>query len=292
MNRIAWAACFVLFLSCASSDGNAEKSKKPPVVWEASDGMASPESAHKNAEFLYVSQIGGGGPVKKDGDGYIAKLTADGKMVDVKWCTGLNAPKGMCSHGGTLWVSDIDRLVAIDLEKGEIQKEVAFDGAEFLNDVACDAQGAVFVSDMVASRIYRYADDAVAVFAEGPELEYPNGLLVERGDLVVGAWGDQTTGKPGHLYRLDLQTGKQVLITPQPLGNLDGVAADGQSGYLVSDWVAGKVYRVAADGTATAILTLPQGTADLGYDAARHVLILPRMVENKVTAFDLSKDSR
>jgi hypothetical protein len=252
--------------------------------------MASPESACIAAGSLYVSQIGGGGPVKKDGDGYVSKLTADGKMVDVKWCTGLNAPKGMSSHGGTLWVSDIDRLVAIDLEKGEIQKEVAIEGAEFLNDVTCDAQGAVFVSDMSASKIYRYADDEVAVFAEGPELEHPNGLLVDNGDLIVGAWGDQAAGKPGHLYRLNLQTKKKTLITPQPLGNLDGVAADGRGGILVSDWVAGKVFRVATDGSAAPLLTLNKGTADLGYDATRHVLILPRMIDNKITAYDLSND--
>ena len=56
----------------------------------------------------------------KDGDGWISKLTLDGKMAKNKWVTGLNAPKGLRSHDGTLWISDIDRVVAVDIESGKV----------------------------------------------------------------------------------------------------------------------------------------------------------------------------
>jgi hypothetical protein len=63
--------------------------------------------------------------LEKDGNGYISRLTPDGKMASAKWVTGLNAPKGLRSAGSTLWVSDIDEIVAIDIGSGKITQRVA-----------------------------------------------------------------------------------------------------------------------------------------------------------------------
>ena len=63
--------------------------------------------------------LGGGSSIngqilEKDGNGYISRLTPEGKVVSARWVTGLNAPKGLRSVENTLWVSDIDEVVAID----------------------------------------------------------------------------------------------------------------------------------------------------------------------------------
>ena len=77
------------------------------------------------------------------------------------------------------------------------------------------------------------------------------------------------------------------LITPDPAGNFDGVEAIGDKGYVVSDWYAGKVYFVKPDGTLELLLSLPRGAADLGYLSEQRLLVVPQMLENKVTAFAL-----
>ncbi|MFO0821113.1 MAG: SMP-30/gluconolactonase/LRE family protein [Pirellulales bacterium] len=275
---------------------NGANAADPPVAWEVATGLKAPESAYLDPESgaLFLSQIGEGGGTGKDGDGWISKFSADGKLVKDKWIVGLDSPKGLRSHQGTLWVSDIDQLVAIDIAKGEIVKRVKVEGAKFLNDVACGADGTVYVSDMPASRVMQYRDGKVSVFAEGPELECPNGLLVDGDQLLLGGWGvnikeDFSTEKPGRLLALDLKTKKITPITPQPLGNLDGIERDGTGGYLVTDWKAGKVFHVAKDGKATLLLSLPQGTADHAYQIDQKRLILPRMMENKLTTYDVSK---
>ena len=61
-----------------------------------------------------MSQIDGN-PAEKDGKGRISKLGLDGTVVTADWVTGLNAPKGLRSFGGTLWVSDIDEVIGIDI---------------------------------------------------------------------------------------------------------------------------------------------------------------------------------
>ncbi|MEY4178677.1 MAG: hypothetical protein RLY70_2251 [Planctomycetota bacterium] len=266
----------------------------PPVVWEVTEGIKAPESAYWDAEagVLFLSQIGGGGGTAKDGDGWISKLSREGKVLTDKWVVGLDSPKGLRSHNGTLWVSDIDQLVAIDIARGTIVKRIKIENAKFLNDVACGPDGTVYVADMPASRVYMVRAGRVAVFAEGPELECPNGLLVDEGRLILGGWGvgikdDFSTAKLGRLLSIDIATGKVTPVTPEPLGNLDGVERDGAGGYVVTDWRAGKVFHVSKSGEAKLVLALPQGAADHAVLLDTKTLVLPRMLENRVTAYDL-----
>ena len=87
--------------------------------------------------------------------------------------------------------------------------------------MATAPDGSVYVSDTLTSKIHLIKDGKFSTFAEGEQLEYPNGLLVEGGNLVVAAWGkpeaDFSTKVPGRLYRLNLATGAKTLITTRRL---------------------------------------------------------------------------
>jgi sugar lactone lactonase YvrE len=286
----------VLVAGCVISNSNAQ-APSPTVAWELSEGVQSPESAYfdQDSGSLFISQIGDGGATGKDQDGYISRLTPEGKVVAIKWITGLDSPKGLRSHQGRLWVSDIDRLVEIDIAEGKIVRRIPMPGSGFLNDVACDAGGTVYVSETMGNKIYRLRNGQVEVFAEGEELEYPNGLLIAGDKLVVAAWGkpneDFSTKVPGRLFSLDLKTGKKSLITPEPFGNLDGLEAVAEGRYLVSDWMAGKIYYVTSD-RSRQVLQLPKGAADIGWIAGQRLLVVPQMVENKVTAYEMRRPAR
>lgn len=267
-----------------------------PAVWSVgqAEGVQAPESAYydEDSGLLFVSQMGAGGAGAKDGDGFISKMNVAGEILELKWVTGLSAPKGMRSHGGTLWVSDIDRLLGIRIATGETVHEVAVPGAKFLNDVACGEDGSVYVSDMLTGHIHRYDDGRLSVFAEGSVVEHPNGLLVQGNRLIVASWGpgireDFSTEMPGRVFALDLDTGERTDLMGESLGNLDGLEADGRGGYIVTDWVAGLVYRIAG-GKAERLMSFPKGAADIAFFPATDRLILPEMLENKITAFDLS----
>lgn len=279
-----------------NSQVRAEDVKEPPIVWKVTEGCARPESAYFDPKsgLIFVSQISGKG-ADKDNSGWISKLDRSGKVLAAKWVDGLQAPKGIRSTGDTLWVSDIDELIGISIPEGKITDRIKFEGAKFLNDVAASEDGTVYVSDMLGNKIHALKNGKLSVFAEGPELEFPNGLLVDGDKLIVGARGEMTTGtdpqstKPGHLFALDLKTGKRTLITPEPLGVLDGVEIDGHGGYIVSDWLAGKVFQVSKEGQVKLLVHLTKGTADIAYFPKEHLLILPRMLEDNVTAYDLSK---
>jgi hypothetical protein len=271
----------------------------PAPVWTISTDFAAPESAYFDAGSgaVFVSSINGQ-ILEKDGNGYISRLSPDGKPVNMKWVTGLNAPKGMRSAGSTLWVTDIDEVVAIDIGTGRITSKVKVDGASFLNDLATSPDGTVYASDSNNSTIYAVKDGKSSVFVAGADVvEQPNGLLVDGGRLILGTigpagGGGRRGGGPpapaGRLYAFDLKTKQRTVVTPQPIGGIDGIEPDGRGGYLVTDVVGSKLLHVTAAGVSRTLLTFTAGGADFGYIPARRLAVVPFLFGNSVSAWDLT----
>lgn len=265
---------------------------EPRKLWEAT-GFENPESALVDAAaaVIYVSNMAGE-PLAKDGNGFLSKVALDGKVVAPKWVTGLDAPKGLALSSGKLYVADIDKLVEIDAASGEILVRHEAPGAKFLNDVAADTAGTVYVSDMVANTIWRLAGGKLEPWLASDALMNPNGLVVDSGTLVVAAWGVMTDGfstkVPGHLLAITLtDKSLKALGDGTPVGNLDGLEPLDAQHFIATDWMAGTVYRIARGGAATKLLTLSQGSADLGFDPATRTAYVPMMNDGKLMAFRL-----
>jgi hypothetical protein len=261
--------------------------------WTVTEGVETPESVYVDTASgsIFVSMIAGQ-PGDRDGNGRIMKLAPDGKVVAAAWVTGLNAPKGLRSHNGTLWTADIDEVVGIDIAGARVTSKTKIEGAQFLNDVAVGDDGTVYVSDMLASKIYTVRDGKASVFAEGDDLEYPNGLLVEGDRLIVGGWGkpeaDFSTKVPGRLYALDLKTKAKSPITPKPFTNIDGVESDGRGGYIVTDWPKGQLLHVTSAGETRMLRQFMPGAADHAFVPVGNIAIIPHMQENKIVAYDVT----
>ncbi len=281
-------ALVMLVLATAATATNAAASATK--VWETA-GFKNPESAlfDSNAGVVYVSNVNGV-PTGKDGNGFVSTVSLDGKVQTLEWVKGLNGPKGLARAGGKLYVADIDELVEIDIKSATIAKRYPASGAKFLNDVAADAAGNIYVSDMATNTIWRLSGGTFEVFVNDAKLEGPNGLLVENDTLWVAAWGVMTNGMetkvPGHLKRVSL-TDKTIAShgDGSPLGNLDGIEPLGGGAYLVSDWVAGKVFRITPNGEANILAELGPGTADLGYDPLTATAYIPQMKTGMLYAF-------
>ena len=275
-------------------------------LWETPDDLKNPESVlyAPKQNVLFVSNVDGK-PDQKDQKGFISKVSSsNGSIIELNWITGLNAPKGMAisnNNNSKLYVSDITDLVEIDINNGKIIKRLNAQGSTFLNDVAADTQGNIYVSDTGTNTLYKLDTNikdnntSLEVWLQSPELNDPNGLHVDnnKNRLIVASLGDMS--KPGAGMKVvDLMNktisslGKEG--TTSPFGGLDGIESDAnETHYYVTDNPAGKVYTVNADGTGyrTLIDLKTQGAADLGFIPGQSIIIIPLMQDNKLVAYKL-----
>jgi DNA-binding beta-propeller fold protein YncE len=269
-------------------------------LWTLAGDFAAPESAYYDAQSnaVFVSSINGQ-ILEKDGNGYISRVSPDGKMVSAKWVTGLNAPKGIRSLGGTLWVSDIDEVVSIDIAAARVTARVKVEGAQFLNDVATAPDGTIYASDSNLARIYSIKDGKSSVFVEGvDQVDVPNGLLVDGTRLILGTIGagprgagpGRGAGPPpsGHLYAFDLKTKQRTQLTMDAVGGIDGIEPDGRGGLLITDVIGARLLHVAASGQTRVLAKFSGGGADFGYIGSKRIAVVPFLNANSVSAYDLT----
>jgi hypothetical protein len=264
----------------------------PKELWSLG-GFMHPESVYADgAGGYYVSNVNGA-PTDKDGNGFISKVSADGKMITLKWIEGLNAPKGMVMGGGRLYVSDIDNLVEIDPVAGKVTATYPAEGAVFLNDTAVDEAGNVYVSDIAKRKIWQLKDGKMSIWYDKDDLMHPNGLRVEGGKLIVAGWGrdmqdDGSTKTPGNLLTIDLATKElKNLGSGEGVGNLDGLERGADGTFLVTDFIAGALYRIKEDGSHETLADFNPGSADLEVSEDGKTAIVPVMMDDKVSAWAL-----
>ncbi len=180
----------------------------PTLLWETK-GLAQPELVVQDSATgaIYVSNIAGA-IMQKDSNGFIAKLKPDGTIATRQWVKGLNAPTGLALHDRTLYAADVDELLEINVASGEILNRYPAKGAIFLNDVAVDQDGTVYVSDTPTNTIWRLKDGLFEPWLANDALKGPNGLLVQGDKLIVSSFGqlpDQGSPELGGLLAIDLK---------------------------------------------------------------------------------------
>jgi len=250
-------------------------------LWDTEAKFTTAESVFYDAanNVLYVSCMGGMPPDKKDGDGFIARVSMDGKITDLKWVSGLDAPKGMGTVGNTLYVADIDRIVAIDVITGKISNSWKVSGASLLNDIATSENGIVYISDSNKGTIFQLVKGKVTVMLTDTSMHGTNGLFVDGKNLLIA--GDGST------YTVDIAS-----LTVQKLA--EGiVAGDGieryGDGLFQSSWL-GEVYYIDAAGKITKVLDTKEvklNTADIEIIENKNVLLVPTFFGNSVTAYSI-----
>jgi hypothetical protein len=301
--RVALTLCAIAVLSACGGDGGeaGEPGLPDNVVLAVSDvGFATPESVLHDADSdVYLVANINGVPSAKDGNGFISRVSPEGEVLELKWIDGateginLDAPKGMAITEDRLFVSDIDCVRVFRLEDRVQEDDVCFPDATFLNDVAVDQNGTLYVTDSGirigvdgisptgSDAIYRFSRDGRRQnLASGESLGSPNGIFVgSRGIMVV-------TRGTGEIYRLAADA-KRTPVLPPSERQLDGIVFTADGSMVFSDWASEAVYAVSPAGTTSTVISGVQAPADIGYDAARNRVLVPLFRQNAVWVVSL-----
>ena len=296
--RVTWLLA-ALTSACAGGEEGAgagdETAGNGNRIEVADVGFATPESVlhDPSADVYLVSNINGD-PLDKDGNGFISRVSPEGEVLDLRWIDGadedvtLSAPKGMAIQGSSLFVTDIDCVRMFDLSSGGAIGEVCVEGATFLNDIAPDDQGTLFVTDtglemgaegFVPSgtdAVYRLSPDGrMAAIVEGDWLGNPNGVAVGPRGVFVVSMGS------GEVFQVSVD-GSHTRVMPESDRQLDGVEFLDDGGFMFSSWGDACIYRVTPDGSVERMITDIDAPADIGYDRMRNRVLIPLFNENKV----------
>ncbi len=259
--------------------------------------LKSPQSflATPSGQIYFITNVNGE-PTEKDNNGFITKLDKEGKLIELEFIRGgrgqtvLHAPKGMAIVGNVLYVVDIDTLRGFDVESGRplvaisIAADPAGEATSGLTDVAFDGQHMLYVSDTDTNAIYR-----VDLANEGHTLS-----LLTRDQRLAGPRGLAVHPRTGHLICVSWNQGSIIDISPagvievlvsnsffsRRFTNLDGVDFDTWGSMYVSDFTAGKVWRVTPDENFKVIAEYLPTPADISVDKANHLILVPYIYGN------------
>jgi sugar lactone lactonase YvrE len=285
-------------VSDTSAATSTESSSLARKVGEV-DALEQPESARfdRDLNVWFVSNINGD-PSKKDNNGYISRLKADGTPDSAKFIVAgkkgvtLNAPKGMTITGDTLWVADINVLRGFNKRTGAPVASVIAPQAKFLNDVTAGPDGALYITDtgvlpdpktglkhVGPDRVYEVKGRKATVALESPQLQGPNGITWDPNDselVIVSFMGPGIFGwKPGTKDLRPLGTGP---------GQQDGVEVLPDGRLLVTSWADSSLF-VLDKGRKTNVASGIASPADIGLDGKR--VAVPQLMENKLQFWEL-----
>ena len=281
-------ATLIFLISCknSSTDTKVETPLEPLTltkIWESDSVFTTVESVIYDpvTDVIYTSNIEGE-PWTEDGHGSIGRLKMDGSVIDAKWITGLNAPKGLAIANGKLYVADIMKLVEIDIASGKIENTYVVDGSIGLNDVTSAPDGTVYFTDSKKGVAHMFKNGVVSTIIDS--LKSSNGIFYEKDRLLLGTWGDESLCE----YKFNDGT---LNIVADSLFQPDGIEAVGDGSYLVSAW-SGLINYVHPDGTTELLLDTAKDTissADIDFVQEKKILLVPTFFRNTVVAYQLNR---
>ena len=276
---------FAMMAACAATPARVAAVPELEPLWIA-DSFAAPESVVVAPDGNYlVSNVGIDDGDAKNGDGFISKMSPEGKVIDRYWAAKINGPKGLAIQDGKLYASDIDVVMVFDAAEGGLGKKIPVDGAVFLNGVTA-WNGAIHVSDSGTGRIHRIENGVATLWLEDARFGGINGVLGDGDRLLV------STMDTGSLFSVTADGTITEIATG--MINADGIGLVPGGGYLVSSW-PGQVHYVAEDGTVTTLIdTTGDETPILQNDLKifGDTVIVPNWQPGTVTAWRVVRSDR
>ena len=208
--------CLILLCFCCQAGEKQSASLIHEADWGKEAALSQVESiCFDSAHDLYY--VSNGKAYQPGVEGFISRFSAQGDVLETHWIDSLQRPTGMAVKGDTLFVADVDRLLAIDIEKGKIvQSYPSPIPNSGLNDVAISEAGDIYLSASFIHAIMKREGDSLVLWMQDEKmLEYANGLYISDGNLWVAGM---------QLSQVELETQKMKKVElPEGVQDFDGI---------------------------------------------------------------------
>ena len=262
--------------------------------WFVRDGFVAPEAVRydPDQDVYFVANWGTGSASATDNNGYISRMKPDGQIESMRFIAGgsggvvLHAPRGMFIVGDTLWVADADAVRGFDRKTGAKLANVDFSGLErgFLNDVAADATGAVYVTDTGRNKLYKVTGGPTLVVSDSV-LGAPNGITWDGANnrFIIVPFG-------GHK---GIRAWAPGATTMTDIGMSTGARYDGvevlSGGRILVASQADTSLHIFSGSSGRSVLRTLGPPADIAVDTKRNRVAVPVVARNHVEIWELPR---
>ncbi len=272
--------------SCNSHKKDKTVKKTHPkleLVWQTDSILTTCESVlfDKEMSIIYVANINQS-PWKVDNNGFISTIDTSGNVLNHKWIEGLSGPKGMGIYNGKLYVTDINRVVEIDITERKIVKTYPAEGNPNLNDITITPNGIVYVSDSKNNKLYSIKDGVFNTVAND-DFGGLNGIQYHNNSLYF------LGSKQKHLGIYDVNNNTKKILT-HGIASADGLVALPNNDFMASNWNGEVFYIKSSDWSKKQLLNTTEikiNSADIGFIADNNLLLVPTFYHNCVMCYRL-----
>jgi sugar lactone lactonase YvrE len=204
------------------------------------------------------------------------------------------ASYGMEVVGNTIYTIDGSRVYAYDLTTDELLSYITISGAGFLNGMASDNTGRVWVTDFSTKKIIEidFSDVLNPTYQTvvSNTVVTPNGICFDAANnrLVFVAW----TGTSSDITAVSLDDySMTALVTNASLNSIDGIDNDNYGNYYLASWSPQRITKYNSTFSVSEVITVPGGlnnAADIAYAEEIDTLIIPNSGNNTVRLIGFS----
>jgi sugar lactone lactonase YvrE len=268
-------------------------------------GFSQPENLVYDsvADVYLVSNMGPGDPAARDDNGYISRVAPDGRVLALRWIAGgvngatLDAPKGLMTHGDTLYVADVGGVHLFNRTTGAALRTITLPGL-VMNDVAFAPDGSVWITDTGPDRTKTPVDTSkdedavwrvdrsgrVQAVARGLMLGRPDGIVLDGTGALITTFGANRIERVGGGARNSVSTHATL-----PGGRVDGLRRLADGTLVTSSWDAKTVWRLDGTNAPHALLSDVTSPAGIAVDTRRHRLAVTSMQDNTLYLLPLDR---
>lgn len=167
-----------------------------------------------------------------------------------------------------------------DLNTGDELGSINISGAQFLNGMASDGAGRIWVTDFSAKKIHEIdftdlQNPSSSVIVNNT-VSTPNGICYDASAnrLVFVAWGNSAPIKAVSLSDYSVST----LLANSGVGNIDGIDNDLSGNFFIASWSPNRITQFNSDFSISQTITVAGGLsspADIAYAEEIDTLIIP-----------------
>jgi sugar lactone lactonase YvrE len=228
--------------------------------------------------------------VSNFGDGSLIEIDSTGEKKYFK--KGLSKPLGILIYENILYVVDNPKSVkGFDITDGNIKLDMEIKEAQFINDIASDDSGFLYVTGSSTGIIFKI-DIASKTYSPFMKTHGgPNGIIYDKSKnrLLICYFMEKA---PIDEINLEDSTISRIITTE--FTNLDGIVLDCDGNFYISEWGPGsfesgytkhgKIYKYDNSFTKEPeiVSSIHHGPADIYFNKYKNELVIPSLLSDTV----------